>query len=176
MDNNIPEHYYDQGSNTLCSGSSPMPTTFSTATSCNAQFNSPTNIATFPVQNMGTTVMSGITVTTAPKTDPYDNCIQLTPTSDPHNIFVRWKVNTAENTVSFMMSGLVAPNYQSSGEAGYLGIALYPYNDAVYPPYDGGHPDGVSGSTDNFTDLWVASASLFNGSRCYPFCIDDAWM
>eukprot|EP00475_Leptophrys_vorax_P020428 TRINITY_DN2795_c0_g1_i3.p1 TRINITY_DN2795_c0_g1~~TRINITY_DN2795_c0_g1_i3.p1 ORF type:complete len:1418 (-),score=317.02 TRINITY_DN2795_c0_g1_i3:83-4336(-) len=177
MDNNIPEHYYDQGSNTWCSGSSDNVVNFSlnstAVQACNVSNDLPPQ--TFTVQNMGVQQTTSTIVGVAPKTLGYDNCLQLTGAADPHNIYLRWTVSKDNASINFMLQGLVAQNYMVTGEAGYVGVGLYPYG-TMYPPYGGGHPDQMIPSTDNFTDLWAASASMFNGSRCFPFCIDDAYM
>jgi hypothetical protein len=177
MDNNIPEHYYDVMGGTLCSGSSDINVTFSSKATavkmCDTANDNPP--ATFTLQNLGAQQTVSSVMGTMPKTTNYANCIQLTGSADPHNIFLRWNVNSAANSISFMMQGQVAQNYMTSGEAGYVSIGLYPLGTS-YPPYGGGHPDQVQDSADNFTDLWAASASLFNSSRCYPFCVDDAYM
>jgi hypothetical protein len=173
MDNNIPEHYYDM-SDTLCSGTYAVPIIFSSSESpvqaCNAVNDVPSG--TFKVQSLGTKQNVSTINGTAPTT-VYDNCLTLTSATDPQNVTFRWSI--VNDTLKVRISAYVAQYYATTGEAGYIGIALYPFGTS-YPTYKSGHPAKVEGSVDNFTDLWTASASMFNGSRCYPFCIDDGHM
>jgi hypothetical protein len=168
LDNQIPEHLYDTMGGTLCSGVAVL--NFSASSTCDATYDNPNTTVTFAVADQGTAQQTTL-LTGAPST-VYSSYVQLS--TDSHNVSVRWTVDQTNKKIDFLVQGLVAANYESSGDSGYVGIALYPAGTG-YPAYNGGHPSG-GGSTDNFTDIWVAAASRWDQSRCYPYCVDDAWM